>query len=327
MDSAAEAELQRRRERARISQRAFRIRQAAELSALREENARLKAAIGHVADAVQTHDRPALRTVIRNAAEAAGLKSGSPADRDTSESIIIPPTESAAPTSTTPPGDMFQTAFSLCAPVPEICCSTFRLDSGLLSLPSGDDHGIINPPADVALYLGANRHTLAGQLYWYCTEASLALLYRLGGREPSRARVIASGHPFFVGMLRYVATLCSTSYIIALAEARVQFFRLGYCSAENPAAAEYSSTMVRERIETVHRLGEEEAAAAGVEGEWWGPRDVEHVAYSSLTAGKTREKFIHQLWLGATCFGDEPRWRASRVMTLVEGLVREENFC
>jgi hypothetical protein len=305
---------QRRRERARRSQRAFRTRRAAVLQDLRAENARLKAVIG--------------RTV-----EAAGVRIQLPTPMSSCPSFVsCPDTEQQRQPDDTQgrPEDRVPTETKPCYPAiphrPSVM--TFRLDSGILD--SGDR--ITLPPLDIAPYLGANRHSLAAQIYWYCTEASLTLLYALGGQHPARAAVIAAHHPVFAEMLRYTATMCSYHYIIALAEARLEFCRVGSCGGDNAAAMRDSASMaVPQRVEEV--AGRENR----VSEEWWGPDRVAQAVGETLrgrelgqletaasegglesaAARSVPRSLVHALWERSTCFGDGPRWKVSCVAKLL----------
>ncbi|KAK0721066.1 hypothetical protein B0H67DRAFT_211974 [Lasiosphaeris hirsuta] len=337
MDSAA-AELQRRRERGRLSQRAFRNRQAAELRGLREENSRLRAAIQRLVDAAAVSDHrtataAGLRSVIRQAAEVVGLPAsscqpepplggfdGSPIGNDDPTTVIsgggyisntrnnndmsivsaAPPPPRLIPL---PPGaaNAFSWPDDYLLPVnqqPPGCTSimTFRLDAGLFGplLPPTSSIRIVDPPVDIEPYLGPERQRgLAGRIYWYCTEASLGLLYRLGGRQPSRADVIARHHPVFAATLRIVLRSCSPGYVVALAEARLQFRRLGYSRVDDPAAARDGSVLLRKHVEQQgghyrhhqHDHSFLPSADGGVtrgNSEWLGPTGVARVTRETL---------------------------------------------
>lgn len=181
---------------------------------------------------------------------------------------------------------------------PSCAIMTFRLDAGLFGplLPPTSSIRIVDPPVDIEPYLGPERQRgLAGRIYWYCTEASLGLLYRLGGRQPSQADVIARHHPVFAATLRIVLRSCSPSYVVALAEARLQFRRLGYCRVDDPAAARDGSVLLRKQVEQQgghyrhhqHDHGHSflPSADGGVtrgNSEWLGPTGVARVARETL---------------------------------------------
>ncbi|RYO74034.1 hypothetical protein DL766_000001 [Monosporascus sp. MC13-8B] len=334
MDNAA-AELQRRRERARLSQRAFRIRQATTLRDLREENARLKGVIKNVVEVSQSGDPPALRSAIHKAAAAAGLASELCHDSIAPSDI----TSAAAGLSTGSSWALMSSGVEqqralLTEQADSVAshhlgpqqssCMTFRLDCGLLGWPTSLER-IVDPPLDIAPYLGPNQHTLAAQIYWYCTETSVSLLYQLAGQQPSRIASVAQHHPVFVAMLRHVSTVCSHNYLLALAEARLEFYRVGYCKADSPAAMRDSALLLRQRVEQEHNV-----TGQGLE-EWFSATKVARIVGETLLSRELRrleaairndgtdvaarrllETFIHKFWLQSTCFGDGPRWKESR---------------
>lgn len=124
----------------------------------------------------------------------------------------------------------------------------FRLDYGLFSFPTSASR-ILDPPLDIALYLGPNQHTLAAQIYWYCTETTVSLVYQLTNHDPGKMSLAAQHHPVLAAMLRYVSTACSYNYLLALAEARLEFYRLGSCKASNLAATGDSALLLRQCVE------------------------------------------------------------------------------
>ncbi|KAH8743251.1 hypothetical protein F5883DRAFT_593636 [Diaporthe sp. PMI_573] len=349
MDNA-EAELKRRRERAKISQRAFRVRQATTLRDLREENARLKRVIKDVVEASKSDDLTALRSTIHKVAEAAGFVAelshrsdsgpGSGSDSPSGyRSLAHSDITSAA--ASLPSG----LSWDLMPSVVEEATATkdmnsviphdsgpqqsspmgFRLDCGILAFPSGLGR-ILDPPLDIAPYLGPNQHTLAARIYWYCTETTVSLLYQLTGHQPGRIASVAQSNPILAGMLRYVSTQCSYNYLLALAEARLEFYRVGSCKADNLAATMDSALLLRQRVEKEHDVGGLDfdewstatAVARGAEGRLQGPalRRLEAAMRNDGTDADARnilEAFIHSFWLKATCFGDGPRWKASYI--------------
>lgn len=343
---------QRRRERARVSQRAFRVRQATTLRDLREENARLKRVIKDIVEVSQSGDPPALHCEIRKAAEAAGVAS----ELSLHNSLSSGPGSLAhsAMTSTAtgvftestwdlPPWVEQQQALPTKDPDPAVAhdlgpepssCMSFRLNCGLLANPISPGR-IVDPPMDIAPYLGPNQHTLAAQIYWYCTKTSVSLLYKLAGQQPSRIASVAQHHPVFAAMLRQVSTFCSYNYIIALAEARLEFYRVGYCKADNLAATRDSGLLLRQRVEQEYDvLGQDleewsttTAVARAVEERLQGRglRRLEAAIRNDGTDEVARsllEAFIHKFWLESTCFGDGPRWRESYISERVEWLAR-----
>lgn len=335
---------QRRRERARVSQRAFRVRQATTLRDLKEENARLKEVIKDMMEVSKIGDISALYFAIHKVAEAASLASES-SYHSTSEtgpgnlahSYI---TSTAADHSiesqwSLVPAEVEQQRALLTTDADSVVshglrpqqssCMTFRLNGGLLAYPISPGR-IIDPPVDIAPYLGPNERTLAAQIYWYCTETSVNLLYQLAGQQPSRIAFVAQHHPVFATMLRRVSTFCSYSYILALAEARLEFHRDGYCRADNLAATRDSGLVLRQRVEQEYNVTDEEleewyttTTAARVLEERLQDRELMRLEAAirndgtDVAARSLLEALVHKFWLESTCFGDGPRWKASYI--------------
>jgi len=324
---------QRRRERARLSQRAFRTRQATTLRDLREENARLRRVIKDVVEASHSGDPLALCTAIQRAGAAADL--ASEPHHDSTPDSAISSVATALSSGTERGRQLLGTEEADPDPGPDphchlgpqhANCMTFRLDSGILSWPTSPGR-IVDPPVDIAPYLGPNQHTLAAHIYWYCTETSLRLIYQLAGQQPSRIASVAQNHPIFAAMLRHVFKLCSPGYLIALAEARLEFHRVGYCKSDNLAATRDSALLLRQRVE------QEYCYAEGRDlDEWFTATKVAEMVRDRLrrrelsrleaairndstdvAAKSLLEAFIHKLWLKSTCFGDGSRWKASYV--------------
>lgn len=345
---------QRRRDRARVSQRAFRARQATTLRDLKEENARLKRLIKDVVEIPESDDPTALRFAIRKAAEAAGLAPevshpssassglGSLAHSDSTTSA--PAEVSTEPSRGLIPSGVVQqqtlpTRYADSAGPHDLgprqsSCMNFSLNCGLLAYPISPGR-IVDPPLDIAPYLGPNKHTLAAQIYWYCTETSVNLLYRLAGQQPSKIAAVAHHHPVLGAMLRRVATFCSHNYILALAEARLEFYRVGYCKADNFAATRDSGLLLRQRVEQEYDVADEDleewstttAVARVVEERLQGPELRRFEAAirndgTDIVARNLLEAFIHKFWLESTCFGDGPRWKASYISERVEWLAQ-----
>lgn len=292
----------------------------------------------------QGDDLAALRSAIRKAAEAAGLASKVSHDSSASSGL-----GSLAHSAITNTHDEVSTE-SLWAVMPsgveqkqtlptkypdtvlphdlgpqQSSCLNFRLNCGLLAYPISPGR-IMDPPVDIAPYLGPNKHTLAAQIYWYCTETSVNLLYQLAGQQPSKIAAVAQHHPVLRTMLRRVSTFCSYNYILALAEARLEFYRVGYCKADNLAATRDSGLLLRQRVEEEYDVAEKDleewstttTVARVVEERLQGPelRRLEAAIRNDgtdLVARSLLEAFIHKFWLDSTCFGDGPRWKASYI--------------
>lgn len=354
-DMGTDRRNQRRRERGRISQRAFRVRQTAVLRDLREENARLKRVIKNMVEISQSGDRLSLISAINKVAEAAGLNSeishwstsgtgsGSLAQSDitrTADDVSIESTLALMPSEVQqrealPINDAVSVIPDDFGPQ-QSSCMTFRLNCGLFAFPISVGR-VFDPPLDIAPYLGPNQQTLAAQIYWYCTETSVSLIYQLAGKQPSRIASVAQSHPVFAVMLRRVSTFCSYNYILALAEARLEFYRVGYCQADNLAAARDSGILLRQRVEQTHGYD-----IAGQDPEEWSTattlarvveqrlqdRELRRLEAAirddgtDVFARSVFEAFAHNFWIQSTCFGDGPRWKASYIHEQSEWLAQ-----
>lgn len=336
-----------------MSQRAFRARQATTLRDLKEENARLKRLIKDLVEVSQSDEPIALRSAIRKAAEAAGLapeaSNHSSASSGSGSLVHSAITSTPAEVSTESPwGPMASGVEQQQTPptkyavslVPhdlgpqQSSCMNFRLNCGLLAYPISPGR-IVDPPIDIAPYLGPNKHTLAAQIYWYCTETSVNLLYQLAGQQPSKIAAVAQHHPVLGAMLRRVSTFCSYNYILALAEARLEFYRVGYCKADNFAATRDSGLLLRQRVEEEYGVAGQDleewstttTVARVVEERLQGPemRRLEAAIRNDgtdLVARRLLETFIHKFWLESTCFGDGPRWKAPSISERAEWLAQ-----
>lgn len=301
----------------------------------------------------RSEDTTALHSAIRKAAEAAGLafEVSHPSSASSEPGSLARSSITGTPTevSTEPPWGLMPSGVEqqqkLSAKyadsvIPhdlgqqQSSCMDFRLNCGLLAYPLSPGR-IVDPPLDIAPYLGPNKHTLAAQIYWYCTETSVNLLYQLAGKQPSRIAAVAQHHPVLGAMLRRVSTFCSYNYILALAEARLQFYRFGYCKADNFAATRDSGLLLRQRIEEEYDLADEDleewstttTVARLIEERLRGPklRRLEAAIRNDgtdLVARSLLEAFIHTSWLDCTCFGDGPRWKASYISERAEWLAQ-----
>lgn len=319
------------------------------LRELREENSRLKEAIKAVVEVSQSGNSPALRSAIHKAAAAAGLGfqicPDSIAPSETTSAAAGPSTGSPCALVSARVEQQreqpTQQVDSVTLPYlgsQQSSCMTFSLDCGILGWPISPGR-IMDPPLDIVPYLEPNQHALSAQIYWYCTKSSLSLVYQLAGQQPSKLAFVAKHHPVFVAMLRYVSTFCSYNYILALAEARLEFNRVGYCKADNPAATRDSGLLLRQRVEQKYIQAGQDLT------EWVTATKVARVVEETLqsrelgrleaavrndgtdvAARRLLEAFIHELWLNSTCFGDGPRWKASYVKEMLEWLAQALSF-
>ncbi|KAI1327948.1 hypothetical protein F5Y16DRAFT_370208 [Xylariaceae sp. FL0255] len=202
----AEEELQRRRERARLSQARFRKRQGEAAVELRQENKRLKDAIAEVVRNVHNDDRAALLQAVQAAANVAGLELSSLApetqtgDKGTANETTKTGSSAISSTETVPLQQTTQTQSSYFTvnekyPAPKVKnCEAYtavmlsaaqaakeihqqagsrplspRLDYGIW-LDSSRALKVQKAPEEIVPYMGAGQYTFSGQLYWACGE-------------------------------------------------------------------------------------------------------------------------------------------------------------
>ncbi|KAH8900778.1 hypothetical protein GQ53DRAFT_835678 [Thozetella sp. PMI_491] len=344
MDSAAE-ELRRRRDRGKLSQRAFRRRQAAATRKLKLENEQFRAVIRDLSNAVRTSDRLELRDIVKKAATTAGVgmdladeetrytdTSSSSSNVATARFPVIAATEEPqrCGSELMPLGPKPSLIVPIDLPPPAVSGRMSpRLSYGLCSSFSGLGH-IVEPPTDIVPYLGQGMYTLAGHIYWICIETTLELLYHFRRHQLRTWAYPVLQHPMFARMLQFVTNTHTLELIIAMAEARVQFSRTGRCRGDNLAADRDSGQLLMLNAE-------HEARKDGVQvEEWVGPAMVEWALSQRLkpdqlarleaavggtspgpTTKRTLEEFNQKLMLSYVCFGDGPRWRISEVTPLL----------
>lgn len=238
---------QRRRERGKLAQRAFRRRQTQAARDMREENRRMRAAIEELAELVGPDNRPALRDAVRRAADAAGVvvvegggggggSSGSgpsssvdcrgdggagggsskgegdaqvvgtlekhASQGSMSSSSSSPPSTSEGLATALPNSSDWQVALSpsnaignrepfpygpastTTAQVPDPPRLAFSLDRGIWN-DAFSFQRIVDPPPDIAPYLGEGMHTLAGHVMWACVEHIIAICQQIEAAAPS----------------------------------------------------------------------------------------------------------------------------------------------
>jgi len=214
--------------------------------------------------------------------------------------------------------------------------STFNFSgcniSGLFSLYSPQPNPI--PPADVVPYIGANEHTLAGQIYWGCFDYIQPLLPQEGHQGLYSVEYLNKLHPILARIFDDYEVMPSIPYMLAMAGARQEFRKLGRCSGSNAAAEVDSGILLRQKIERNYKARGENIDT------WIEPlfivealkKLLEPCKLSELEAAvrdvgdvyvKTQwEEFRIKLAFSYKCFGDGPRWKSDEVAKQIEELVR-----
>ncbi|KAI1869918.1 uncharacterized protein JN550_005508 [Neoarthrinium moseri] len=181
------------------------------------------------------------------------------------------------------------------------------------------------PPEDIVPYLGPGRFTLAGQLFWMVLEHAesdcnhvhhLTTVEECNQSPRLRRRM---GHSSALQGITY-------SFLKAMVEARLEYRKLGYISAEYASAAEYGTPAMLKRMVL------DDYASQGKDSSVWLPATtVEQRARSLLGAAsiarleaaamsaddtvvhKTLRASMSKLVENYICFGDGPRWNIELV--------------
>ncbi|XXG99660.1 hypothetical protein Hte_006001 [Hypoxylon texense] len=291
----AEEELQRRRERGRLAQRAFRKRQGKVSLDKRDETQQLKAAIGEIIRVARCDDRSELLRVIADAARVAKLDTRKIADggngEDRERRSTNPESPLPAGRNTTGSSDGALSAKSRAdsqtSQDPADSQSEWKLDSQMAALQKPRmrvspqlDYGLWfdtnryvrtnEPPADIVPYLGKGKSTFAGHIFWACGEHLLDLCRSVESNASANPRAAKEATEKIWTLVQHSPSLHNVQYIRALAEARAEFRDRGYIEGNNPAgevdSAEHMQRLVAQDYES---RGEDTT-------DWLTPPDVEH---------------------------------------------------
>ncbi|KAH8678451.1 hypothetical protein BX600DRAFT_149469 [Xylariales sp. PMI_506] len=385
VESAAD-ELSRRRERAKLSQRAFRKRKTAATQHMAEENKRLRAAIRDVVTASQQGNPDEIQRAIERAGAIIGASAscggsedilpwdpteadlsaagGDPAphssdkvSEETAEGALPSPVGSSQMTLMNLDRDSgvegiydLSQPFTSCTDPAWVSTDTlgrlspdlpaFRptrettfmspfADYPLFSSPTSLLR-VVDPPSDILPYLGAHIDSLAAHIYWTYTEVAVTMMKRILRRGDGWQELAA--HPAIrraIANAKAEPALSNLQYMIALAEARLEFWRYGHASGDNAAAERDSGVVLYERVKPHH-------AARGIDPEdWLRPEGVEAMvrqwmrgaAWDRLQemlegsgagsgagsqnfgARQALETLMTRLVTDGICFGDGPRWK------------------
>lgn len=232
---------QRRRERGRRSQAAFRKRQAQAAQSLSDQNRRLIEGVQKAVDAVHGDERQEILDAIANLANIAGLETKdsplqdtapSSGDEDITIDVVTGDFTRNSKSST-------ETCTQVSNPTPQ------RLDCGIWLDPM-HYRRVSLPPQDIIPYLGPGSKTFAGLLFWSVMDHSLN-----GCKHPhAEASTVIK-----TGLGHSTATQdVKVSFIRRMVEARLEFKKTGSISAEHAAAAENDlGEVLRNLVETDYR--------------------------------------------------------------------------
>ncbi|KAF5650008.1 hypothetical protein F52700_447 [Fusarium sp. NRRL 52700] len=313
---------QRRRERGRRSQAAFRKRQAQSNHALADQNARLKQGIQRLLNAAQGDERPEMLGIFRELALAAGL--------EVPESVSMAGTglsSTEASDSDTPTTDSnsFQNLFSdIPLPVNPSQSTQYRLECSMWLDPLHYLR-VSLPPQDILPYLGAGAETFAGILFWSVMEHYQAACTQHNAKTA-----------FQKGLKHSKATQdIKPSFIETMAKARVEYKQTGSISQSYSVAAEKDLGIVLcNLIETEYRSTGKDPdqwlSCIGIEKrlkKTMSDDFLESLRKAALGQGNAGLRYLLEdvkcrLYDSCVCFGDGPRWDAKIVDELFAPLIR-----
>ncbi|KAF5964829.1 hypothetical protein FBULB1_12568 [Fusarium bulbicola] len=300
--------LQRRRERGRRSQAAFRKRQAQSNHALADQNARLKQGIQRLLDAAQGDERPEMLGIFRELAVAADLEAP---PKVAMAGTRLSSTEASDSGTTTIDANSFQSLFSdTPLPVNPSQSTQYRLECSMWLDPLHYLR-VALPPQDILPYLGTGAKTFAGLLFWSVMEH-----YQTVCTQHNAKTVIQKG------LKHSKATQdIKPSFIETMAKARVEYKQTGSISQAHSVAAEKDLGLV------LCNLIEAEYRSTGKDPDQWlscigiekrlKKTMSDHLLESLRIAALGQESTgLHdllenvkcRLYDSCVCFGDGPRW-------------------
>ncbi|CAH0038730.1 unnamed protein product [Clonostachys solani] len=320
---SAEAELERRRERGRRAQAAFRQRKAKRSNELEERNLQLVQGIERLVGVATGEECPEVLAAINYLADAAGLDTKVPL-RHQQQAQTDSEKDGSSQPETAKEDVVFDLATrgtvqnryqGIASP-----STPSRLDCGMWVDPAHYMR-VSLPPEDIMPYIGSGADTFAGRLFWSVMEHSQS---GCTGRHV---------HPRLSDLMSKAVDHCKVtqevnlSFVKAMAQARLEFKNTGSISPKYATAGEPDLGMVicerikkdylergknpdvwlpsvaieehlRRRIDdpTVFRLLEEAAKGEG-----------------DPTLRALLENIQCRLFDNTICFGDGPRWHVDVV--------------
>lgn len=328
-DSILADKLQRRRERGRQAQAAFRKRQTKAAVSIKEENKKLKEAIESIVQAASRDDSPKLLTAIRQAAGVAGIEA-TDLEASAASSValsadaragyqnhvaIINIQDTETGSTLTNVGIPKSWAVS-----PGTWSRSYRppMTIGNFWFDPLRSTNITTTPEDVVPYVGPGRYTLGGLLFWgvldhvtnACTHThhptSCEDLRAILGRSTSHSKSLSRLRPEF---------------ILNMAKAGYRFLQDGRVDGVYATGTELSSFAV------MRNMVDEDYASEGRDiSAWLLPIDVERRVRRRLgrqifgrleqaarapdnsQAHRALQEAIHKMIDAFMCFGNGPAW-------------------
>ncbi|KAF5704511.1 hypothetical protein FGLOB1_8498 [Fusarium globosum] len=312
---------QRRRERGRRSQAAFRKRQAQSNHALADQNTRLKQGIRRLLDAARGDERPEMLGIFRELAVAADIEAPpSVFQKETACSSTGPSDSDITTTDTT----SFQSFSNISLPITPPQPTQYRLECSMWLDPLHYLR-VSLPPQDILPYLGTGAETFAGLLFWsvmehyqtVCTQHNAKALIQKGLEHSKATQDI------------------KPSFIETMAKARVEYKQTGSISQAHAVAAEKDLGLV------LCNLIETEYRSTGKDPDQWlscigiEKRLRKTMSYDELdnmrkdALGRENTVLYHlledvkcRLYDNCVCFGDGPRWDVKMVDELFAPFIR-----
>lgn len=309
---------QRRRERGRRSQAAFRKRQAQSNHALADQNARLKQGLQRLLDAVQGDERPEMLGIFRELAVAADIEAPPSVFQIETACSSIRPSDSDI--TTTDATSFSKISHPISPPQP----TQYRLECSMWLDPLHYLR-VSLPPQDILPYLGTGAETFAGLLFWsvmdhyqtVCTQHNAKTVIQKGLKHSKATQDI------------------KPSFIEAMAKARVEYKKTGSISQAHAVAAERDLGLVLcNLIETEYRSTGKDPdqwlSCIGIEKrlrKTMSHDELDHMRKTAL--GRENTALYHlledvkcRLYDNCVCFGDGPRWYVKMVDELFAPFIR-----
>ncbi|KAF5720066.1 hypothetical protein FMUND_4350 [Fusarium mundagurra] len=313
---------QRRRERGRRSQAAFRKRQAQSNNALADQNARLKQGIQRLLDTAQGDERPEMLGIFRELALAADIEAPSSISQI---ETACSSTEALVCDMTTTGTNNLQSLFSdIPLPVNPSQSTQYRLECSMWLDPLHYLR-VSLPPQDILPYLGTGAETFAGLLFWSVMEH-----YQTVCTQHNAKTVIQKG------LKHSKATQDIKPYFIeTMAKARVEYKQTGSISQAHAVAAEKDLGLVLcSLIETEYRSTGKDPdqwlSCIGIEKrlrKTMSHDKVENIRKAATGQGNSGLQYLLEdvkcrLYDSCVCFGDGPRWDVNFVDELFAQFTR-----
>ncbi|KAL6853076.1 hypothetical protein ACO1O0_007629 [Amphichorda felina] len=311
-----EDQVQRRRERGRRSQAAFRKRQAQANKDLAEENERLKEAIRKVLATSRAGARPELLDTIHDLADVAGIDTNEPK----AGHVVTEPINGGMNAQAVARGfsQEYDQHSSPSYSTPDLTTAPRRICETILPNPFHYTR-ISLPPYDIMPYLGPGSTAFSGLIFWSLMDHCVAVECKATHSKPSLIIQRGLGHS---KATRDINPL----FIQAMVEARMEYKKTGSIGPKYAAAAERDlSVAVYNQVRDDYRARGKDAA------QWLSCMAIEKRVRSLVgsevfgllerAAGGQGDSLLCELmdnlkcalYDSSICFGDGPRWNINVV--------------